>query len=84
MVGDVPEDFPEAGFDLERHVEDITRAAIVRALKDPAMRRRMGEAGLVRANDRFTVERMVSETADVYARIASRPHIAGMESPPAV
>jgi two-component system response regulator PilR (NtrC family) len=29
----VPEDFPEAGFDLERHVEDITRSAIVRALR---------------------------------------------------
>jgi glycosyltransferase involved in cell wall biosynthesis len=59
-------------------------AAIVRALNDPALRRRMGEAGLARANERFTVERMVSETASVYARIASRPHIAGTESPPAV
>jgi glycosyltransferase involved in cell wall biosynthesis len=59
-------------------------AAIVRALNDPALRRRMGEAGLARANERFTVERMVSETAAVYARIASRPHIAGTESPPAV
>jgi two-component system, NtrC family, response regulator PilR len=33
VVEAVPEDFPEAGFDLERHVEDITRAAIVRALR---------------------------------------------------
>jgi glycosyltransferase involved in cell wall biosynthesis len=57
-------------------------AAIVRALKDPALRQRMGEAGLARANDRFTVERMVSETADVYARVASGPHVAGTESPP--
>jgi glycosyltransferase involved in cell wall biosynthesis len=59
-------------------------AAIVRALKDPSLRTRMGEAGLARANERFTVERMVSETAAVYARIASGPHIAGTESPPAV
>jgi glycosyltransferase involved in cell wall biosynthesis len=59
-------------------------AAILRALKDPALRRRMGEAGLARANERFTVERMVSETAAVYARVASGPHIAGTESPPAV
>ncbi len=59
-------------------------AAIVRALKDPALRHRMGEAGLARANERFTVERMVSETAAVYARVASRPHIAGTENPPAV
>ena len=59
-------------------------AAIVRALNDPALRRRMGEAGLARANERFTVERMVSETAAVYARVATGPHIAGTESPPAV
>ena len=59
-------------------------AAIVRALKDPALRQRMGEAGLARANERFTVERMVSETAAIYARVASAPHIAGTESPPAV
>ena len=58
--------------------------AIVRALKDPSLRTRMGEAGLARANERFTVERMVSETAAVYARIAIGPHIAGTESPPAV
>jgi two-component system response regulator PilR (NtrC family) len=29
----VPDEFPEAGFDLERHVEDITRAAIIGALR---------------------------------------------------
>jgi L-malate glycosyltransferase len=57
-------------------------AATVRTLKDPAMRLRMGEAGLARVEERFTVERMVSETADVYARVASRPHVAGTESPP--
>jgi glycosyltransferase involved in cell wall biosynthesis len=57
-------------------------AAIIRALKDPALRQRMGEAGLARANERFTVDRMVSETANVYARVASRPRIAGTESPP--
>ena len=57
--------------------------AIVRALKDPASRRRMGDAGLARANERFTVERMVAETVEVYARVAGRPHVAGIESPPA-
>jgi glycosyltransferase involved in cell wall biosynthesis len=56
--------------------------AIVRALKDPDMRRQMGEAGLARANQRFTVERMVAETATVYARVAGRPHVAGTEGPP--
>ena len=57
--------------------------AIVRALKDPASRQRMGDAGLARVNERFTVERMVAETAEIYARVAGRPHVAGTESPPA-
>jgi glycosyltransferase involved in cell wall biosynthesis len=56
--------------------------AIVRALKDPAMREKMGAAGFARVSERFTVERMVSGTADVYARVAGRPHVAGTESPP--
>jgi glycosyltransferase involved in cell wall biosynthesis len=41
-------------------------AAIVRALKDEGWRRRMGDAGLARVRERFTVDRMVSETAAVY------------------
>ncbi len=57
--------------------------AIVRALKDTDLRQRMGDAGLARVSERFTVERMVSETADVYASVAGRPHVAGTESPPA-
>ena len=43
--------------------------AIVRALKDAEVRRRMGDAGFARVNERFTVERMVSETALVYGRL---------------
>jgi len=57
--------------------------AIVRALKDAALRQRMGDAGFARVNERFTVERMVAETAGVYARVAGRPHVAGTENPPA-
>ena len=45
--------------------------AIVRALKDPALRQRMGSAGFERVRDRFTVERMVAETAAVYKRLAT-------------
>ena len=56
--------------------------AIVRALKNADLRQRMGDAGFARVNERFTVERMVSETAGVYAREAGRPHVAGTESPP--
>ena len=47
-------------------------AAIVRALNDEALRQRMGEAGFARVRERFTVERMVSETAAVYKRIRAQ------------
>jgi L-malate glycosyltransferase len=57
--------------------------AIVRALKDDGLRRRMGEAGLARVNERFTVERMVEQTADVYARVAGRPRATDTASQPA-
>jgi glycosyltransferase involved in cell wall biosynthesis len=50
-------------------------AAIVRVLKDAALRQRMGAAGLARVRARFTVERMVAETAAVYARVAGKPHV---------
>jgi glycosyltransferase involved in cell wall biosynthesis len=45
--------------------------AIVRALKNPELRQRMGDAGFARVNERFTVERMVSETAAVYEQVSS-------------
>jgi glycosyltransferase involved in cell wall biosynthesis len=43
--------------------------AIVRALKDPPLRQRLAGAGFARVRERFTVERMVTETAVVYERI---------------
>lgn len=46
--------------------------AIVRLLKDPARRRTLGEAGFGRVRARFSVERMVAETARVYARFGAR------------
>src|SRR5437867_3472544 len=39
--------------------------AIVRLLNEPALRTRMGESGLARVTERFTVARMVAETASV-------------------
>jgi glycosyltransferase involved in cell wall biosynthesis len=48
--------------------------AILAVLADDEQRRRMGEAGLARVQKRFTVERMVAETAAVYARVAGRHH----------
>ena len=58
-------------------------AAIVRLLKDEALRGRMGDAGLARVSERFTVDRMVAGTAAVYARVAGTGHVAGIEHPPA-
>jgi glycosyltransferase involved in cell wall biosynthesis len=54
--------------------------AIARELKDAGLRRRMGEAGLELARERFTVERMVAETLSVYERIVTLPRQASSEN----
>src|SRR5262245_45075717 len=56
---------------------------IVRLLRDDGLRQKMGEAARIRVADRFTVERMVAETAAVYARVAGRPHAADIARLPA-
>jgi L-malate glycosyltransferase len=56
--------------------------AIVEALKDERLRQRMGAAGFDCVRERFTVERMVAETASVYARVARSGHAADIVSPP--
>ncbi len=55
--------------------------AIVSLLRDEPGRRRMGDAGYARVSARFTVERMVDETAAVYARVAGTPHVTDTASP---
>jgi glycosyltransferase involved in cell wall biosynthesis len=57
-------------------------AAIVAMLEDEERRRRCGAAGVARVRARFTVERMVAATADVYARVARTGHAVDTESPP--
>src|SRR5580765_7812535 len=47
-------------------------ASIVQLLKNSERRQTMGEAGFLRLRERFTVERMVAATADVYDRLADR------------
>jgi glycosyltransferase involved in cell wall biosynthesis len=47
---------------------------ILALLADEGRRRQMGAAGLARVQSRFTVERMVAETAGVYARVAGTRH----------
>jgi glycosyltransferase involved in cell wall biosynthesis len=55
--------------------------AIVALLRDAALRQRMGHAGLARVSERFTVQRMVAETAAVYARVAGKLHAADSAHP---
>ena len=43
--------------------------ALRRLAKDPALRRRMGEAGRARALERFTEDRMLARTAEVYREV---------------
>ncbi len=48
--------------------------ALVKLLTDAALRRKMGDAGLRLARERFSAERMVRETLKVYKRVAMHPH----------
>lgn len=57
--------------------------AVVALLTDPARRERMGAAGFRRVFERFTVERMVEETARLYARVSGRPHVIDPTEPSA-
>ena len=57
--------------------------AIVGVLKDPDLRDRLGRAGFERVRARFTVDRMVAETASVYARVVGKGHVVDTASPPA-
>ena len=56
--------------------------ALIRALRDASLRQRFGTAGLARVKARFTVERMVEQTAAVYARVGGRHHAEDTAYPP--
>ncbi|MBE0417872.1 MAG: glycosyltransferase family 4 protein [Coriobacteriia bacterium] len=46
-------------------------AAVARLLRNPALATRMGEAGAARAEEHFTLERMVRAHLDLYAELAA-------------
>ena len=50
--------------------------ATISLIQDEAMRKRMADAGYARVRERFTVDRMVADTAAVYSRLAKAPHLA--------
>ncbi len=56
-------------------------AAIVRLLSDHDARARMAANGAALVRERFTVERMVSETAKVYDRLVGTPRAVDTASP---
>ena len=49
--------------------------AIVRLLRDESARREMAAAGLARVRTRFSAERMVQDTLEVYRRVAMHAHV---------
>ena len=67
----------ETGFLVPVRDPKALATRLVQVLKDEPLRRRMGEAGLVRARAQFTVERMVEETRAVYVRLAGTRRAAG-------
>jgi glycosyltransferase involved in cell wall biosynthesis len=69
-VGGIPEviDDGVTGLVVPPHDPVALAAAIVRLLRDPGLRARMGEAGLERVAAEFSVERMVKATLAAYER----------------
>jgi glycosyltransferase involved in cell wall biosynthesis len=82
-VGGIPEVVEEGVTGLLVAPRDpaAMAAAVVRLLRDSALRRQMGEAAFRRVRARFTVDRMVAETAEVYARVAGTDREAGTDRP---
>ena len=75
-AGGIPEVVDEevTGLLVEPRDHQAMAAAIVRLISDDASRQRMAAAGFERVSARFTVERMVAETVNVYQRVAGTPH----------
>jgi L-malate glycosyltransferase len=70
----------ETGFLVPPRDHDAMAGAIVKLLKDDALRHRMGKAGRARVQTAFSAERMVQETLRVYERVALHPHHEDQES----
>jgi glycosyltransferase involved in cell wall biosynthesis len=70
-VGGVPEAMAdgETGFLVPPRDPEAMAARIVQLLQDDALRARMGEAGLRRARERFTLDHMVDGTLAVYEKL---------------
>jgi len=82
-AGGIPEVVEDGvtGILVEPRDHHALATSIVKLIKDGQSRQRMAAAGFERVSARFTVERMVAETAKVYARLAGRPHAADTARP---
>jgi glycosyltransferase involved in cell wall biosynthesis len=49
--------------------------ALVKLLTNPQLRARMGAAGLARVRAKFSAERMVQDTLEIYRRVAMHAHV---------
>jgi starch synthase len=76
-TGGIPEVVVDGvtGFLVAPRDDAAMAAAIVTLLKDPDLRQRMGQAGLARARELFSADRMLKETLKVYRRVALRPQV---------
>ena len=74
VVGAIPEVIVdgETGFLVPPRDHAAMADRLVFLLKNPQLRLQMGNAALKRARERFTVERMVEETAAVYERLTTK------------
>lgn len=64
----------ETGFIVPPRDHQAMAGALVRLLKEPALRQRLGIAGRARVQDRFSADRMLRDTLRVYQRVALHPH----------
>lgn len=90
VVGTTAGGIPEAvedgvtGILVPPHNAAALATALLRLLGDEALRRRMGEAGLERVREQFSVDRMIDGILAVYEAVAGRRREAGSGSPPPV
>jgi glycosyltransferase involved in cell wall biosynthesis len=77
-AGGIPEvvDEGRTGLLVEPRRADQLAGAILRLLGDDATRLGMADNGYARVRNRFTVDRMVAETAAIYAKLSRAPHVA--------
>ena len=59
----------ETGFVVERKNEDQLAEALLKLLRDPALRTRMGEAGRRRVQAHFNPARMCRDMVEVYRAV---------------